>query len=207
MPPPRTRSSLSAWLLSTSIAFAQDPPSDPLVDLEPPAVEIGAPVPRREVPTVRGMFGGSGMGGGPGSGGPPGYRALWYPARPTSPGGDLRLLRQQFAFGLPVWKQDGQALLLNTALRYIGFDTGVVLPDSGRPFPEELWNVNVGLMYVRQFGEGRSAGLSTTIGSASDKPFHSLREVQVGFFGFLERPARNERDAWLLSLMYQPTRI
>jgi hypothetical protein len=169
-------------------------------------VEIGPPVPRDEDRPSRERSGGPmGGAGGPGSG-PPGYRITWYPTRTTTPSGsDLQLIRQQFAFGLPILKRVGEVLLLNTGLRHSHYSTDLLLPDSGRPFPNDLWNVSLGLMYIRQFGDGWSGGLSTTLSSASDKPFNSLREMQLGLFGFLEVPAKNDRDAWLLSLMYQPT--
>ena len=153
---------------------------------------------------------GMGMGGGPGGGGPgggngmPGYGATWYPGRTTSTGEDLGLVRQHLSIGLPVWKEDGDMLMLNTSVRHTEFFTNARLPDSGRPFPPELWNVSFGAMYSHQFDNGWTGGLMGNFGSASDKPFHSLREMNIGGIGFLRVPAMRDGDSWMFMLMYSP---
>ena len=193
---------IAAAVFSAAAALAQDGVVLRQESAEP-TVEIGSPVvEERPRPSANGM----GMGGGGPGMGAPGYRIFWLPSQSVENSDErLGVLRQSFTFGVPVWRGDGQMVLLTSNLRYTLFSGDVTLPDSGQPFPDQLWNVNFGLMWRRQFDNGWSGGASVTVGSASDEPFHSFREVNLGAFAFLEIPTKNERDAWLLSLMYTPT--
>jgi len=182
--------------LASNIAWGQDQrPQDDSVQTEP---ETPAPVPRKDESPLAGQFGGPGMGG-------PGLRAAWYPSRPVSNSlADLGFVRKSVSGAVPIWKNDGDILLLSAGVRHTSFFTNAILPDTQRPFPSELSNINLGLMYIHKFDNGWSGGLSTTFGSASDKPFHSIEEINVGFFGFLKVPAKNERDSWTFSIFYSP---
>jgi hypothetical protein len=95
-------------------------------------------------------------------------------------------------------------VILTTSVRHSLFSTNAILPDTQRAFPEQLWNVTAGLTYIHKFENGWTSGLMTTFGSASDKPFNSLDEMNVGLMGFLRIPTQNERDAWMLALFYSP---
>jgi len=152
-----------------------------------------------------GLSGGAGVGG-PGMG-MPGYKATWYPSSPISNSpsqSDLGLVRQTLSGAYPIWREECDTVLLMAGVRNTLFSTNAILPDTQRPFPNELWNINAGLMYIHKFENGWSGGLKTTIGSASDKPFHSINEMNVSFFGFLQTAASNERDLWRFSLFYSP---
>jgi hypothetical protein len=172
------------------------PPTQPTATADPPSPAETAK-PKLDSGAASGMLA-------PGMG-PPGYRAFWYPEQPVS-GSDSHLgfVRQGLSVGAPIYKEGGDRVLLTAGVRHSLFFTDAILPDSGIPFPDQLWNVNVGILGTRQFDNGWSAGLSATFGSASDKPFHSIDEMNMGFFGFLRMPARNDRDAWIFSIMYSP---
>jgi hypothetical protein len=136
-----------------------------------------------------------------------GYGATWYPSRPVSgpsSQGDFGLVRQNFSGGIPVWRDGDDSLTLWGGVRDSQFSTDAVLPDSHRPFPNELWNVRMGPSYLHKSDDGRFYGVALSFGSASDKPFHSIDEMTFGFLGFLQIPARNERDSWRFFLMYSP---
>lgn len=191
--------------LAKGIAWGQDQlPQDESVqsDTESPTL-----VPGKVERAAGGPFGGSGIGGGmagPGMG-TPGYRATWYPSRPVSTSAtDLGLVRQNLSGSVPIWREGGDMVMLMAGLRNTLFFTDAILPDTHRPFPNELWNISLGLMDLHKFDNGWSSGLSATFGSASDKPFHSIDEMNVGLFAFLQVPAKNERDSWMFSLMYSP---
>ncbi|CAN5566528.1 hypothetical protein BH11PLA2_BH11PLA2_05160 [soil metagenome] len=194
---------IASVCFTASVAWGQNqPPQVEAARIEP---EIPAQAPLKEERPAGGAFGGAGLGG-PGLG-VPGYKATWYPSRPvTSPntGADLGFVRQNVSGAYPIWRQDGDMLMLLAGVRNTLFSTDVILPDSQRPFPSELWNISMGLMYIHKFDNGWTGGLSTTFGSASDKPFHSIDEMNVSFFGFLQTPARNDRDSWMFSLIYSP---
>jgi hypothetical protein len=76
------------------------------------------------------------------------------------------------------------------------------LLDSHRVFPSELWNVTFGLNFLHKFDNGWTAAFGLNFGSASDKPFNGIKEMNVGFNAFLQVPVSNERDWWRFSLMY-----
>ncbi len=54
------------------------------------------------------------------------------------------------------------------------------------------------------FSNGWIGGGSLSVGSASDKPFHSINEMTVGVNAFLRVP-QGDHNAWLFSLSYSPT--
>jgi hypothetical protein len=144
-----------------------------------------------------------GMGGPMGGGGPPGYDASWYPSQSVSrQSADLGFFRQGFSIGAPVWRGETDMVMANLSVRNTLFSTDAILPDSLRPFPGQLWRVNFGLTYLHQFDNGWSGGLMTGIGSASDKPFHSIDEITANLGAFLRVPARNGRDSWQFMLLY-----
>src|SRR5262249_6539956 len=72
-------------------------------------------------------------------------------------------------------------------------------------FPDDLWNVHVGTSYRHLFSNGWVGGGNVTVGSASDKPFHSFDEMVVGASSFLRVP-QGEHNAWLFSLNYSTNR-
>lgn len=148
-----------------------------------------------------------------GAGGSPGgrpapfasYRATWYPDQPVSgQGTKLGYLESDFLFSTPLFQTTTDQLSLRTNVRNEAFNTGAVLPDSGRAFPGDLWNVQAGLTYTHRFDNNWVAGGVLNIGSASDKPFRSIDEMTIGGVGFLRVPS-GDRNAWLFSLAYSPT--
>lgn len=143
------------------------------------------------------------MGGGPMGG--PGYSVSWNPNRPIEGTSDsLTIVRQGLSVGVPVYRADGDMVIVTANVRHTMLTTDAVLPDSKRLFPNELWNVSLGLMGTHRFDNGWTGMAMTSVGSASDRPFASIREMNVTVMGMLTVPARNERDNWLLSVFYNP---
>jgi len=58
-------------------------------------------------------------------------------------------------------------------------------------------------MHIHPLDNGWTAGGMVSLGSASDQPFASIREMNANLLAFLTVPAR-ERDAWNFSLFYSP---
>jgi hypothetical protein len=90
------------------------------------------------------------------------------------------------------------------SLRSDLFHTNAILPDTGQPFPQDLWSVRIGTTYRHEFENGWITGTSLSIGSASDQPFHSVNELTGGVNLFLRIP-QGEHNAWLFTLNYSPT--
>jgi hypothetical protein len=101
----------------------------------------------------------------------------------------------------PLFQTSSDEWSLSARLRYQDYDTGAIFPDSGERFPHELWDVRGGLGYRHKFDNQWILGGSLTVGTASDKPFHSEDELFVRAAGLLRVP-RGERDAWIFTLIY-----
>jgi hypothetical protein len=168
---------------------------EPSEDAEPVV-----PNTQRPPPAGGGMMG---MGGG-GSKSPVRYGIMWQPdVAVEGQATDLGLIQHDLNLMYPVWKSDPHTVILSGGVQLDLFNTDAVLPDSGRAFPAELWNIKLGMNYIRRFDNGWTGGASANIGSASDQPFSAMRDVNFGMFAFLRVPHR-ERNAWNLSLAYAP---
>jgi hypothetical protein len=111
----------------------------------------------------------------------------------------LGYLRQDLNALTPLWQNDCNEVYANAHVGVETYSTGAVLPNTGDSFPAELWNVHVGTGYRHLFDNGWIAGGSVSVGSASDKPFHSIDEMSVSASGSLRVP-QGERNAWLFTL-------
>ena len=179
------------------------------VRAEEPVLVPSEPVPAAPV-RAEGLAPEAGMGalgGFGGSGGnAPGYSVTWYPAQAISgQAGDFGLVRQNLSLAAPVWRDGGDAVLLTGGVRNSLFFTDILLPDTHRPFPSELWKVNLGAIALHRFDNGWFGSLMVGVGSSSDQPFHALREMDANLGAFLRIPVREDRDAWMLGLMYSPS--
>jgi hypothetical protein len=192
--------------LSTDSPPANNLDSQPSTDTRP-----------ARFPTSLGSgIGGGGLGGGYGNLSSPlgeqdlfwprvNYAATWYPGQPVKgQNTDLSAERQDLSISVPVWRDGPDALSVSTNVRSVLYQTSAILPDTHQPFPGDLWNISVGANYRHTFDNGWTAGGMVNFGSASDRPFDSLRDMEVSLGGFLRIPA-GEDDAWMFGAMYSPT--
>src|SRR5579862_5188091 len=129
-----------------------------------------------------------------------------YLERPVrSQDADFSLLEEEFTVSGLIYQDEHEDLRLSAGVRHEGIRTDAILPDSGVPFPDELWNVTLGASYRYLFESGLVLGGSVGIGSASDDPFHSSREIVESVTAFLKVPA-GERDAWFFAVSYSNNR-
>jgi hypothetical protein len=152
-----------------------------------------------------GGFGvGPGMGPGMGNHGPVSYETIWFPSVPVKrQPSDWGLVGQNFSLMYPLWVDLPNALMITGGVNNRLIDTGAILPDSRQPYPDNLWNVRLGMMYMRQLDAGRMFSFGVNVGSASDRPFASIREMDVSVMAMYRRPS-GERNAWTFGLMYSP---
>lgn len=149
-----------------------------------------------------GMMGSGGMGGGMGGG--PGYFGQYQPLAPVEgQGTSLGFVRQQLNFGAPIYKDEVNTVLLNGSVQNYLFQGSAVFPDSGTAFPDTLWNLRFGPMYMRKFDDGWMLGVMAGVNMASDKPFANGRDVTANVLAFLRVPS-NDNNAWLFSVFYSP---
>jgi hypothetical protein len=133
------------------------------------------------------------------------YRFAWFPSEPVS-GQPTHLAYEQhdLLISVPVYQDCANEWLATANVRGETFQTHAILPSTGQPFPDELWNIRFGATYRHLFDNGWIAGGTVTVGSASDKPFHSINEMTAGVNAFLRIP-QGEHNAWLFTLTYSPT--
>jgi hypothetical protein len=118
---------------------------------------------------------------------------------------EFSVLRQDFWAVGRIWGDGQNDIFLQGGVRHEEFQTGAILPDTGQPFPEELWDVHGGVSYRHRFDAGSVLGGSVSVGSASDQPFHSSREIVESVMAFFRLPF-GDRDAWLFFLAYSNNR-
>ncbi len=199
---------------------AQTPPTPPAAPDPnvPPAAGDGLPLPPPQAAPANGDVGGSAVPAAPllDRGGMANflnpavgyfipradYRAAWFPQEPVqNQPTKLGYLQQDFSLNVPCWQCPGEEWSASAHIRAESFHTGAVLPNTGDPFPKELWDVRFGTSYRHLFDNGWIGGGTVTLGSASDKPFHSIDEMTVGATAFLRVP-QGEHNAWLFSLNF-----
>jgi hypothetical protein len=152
-----------------------------------------------------GPGGPEGPGGFGGPGGEPGYGIAWYPSASVSEQGTkLGIVRNRVGVELPVWSKDADAVMASLSVDDSHFSGEALLPDTRRAFPSDLWNIQGGLKHMHQFSSGSSSVLMFDIGSATDKPFNSWRDMSYTVGGFYRKPVKNGRDAWNLGAIYSP---
>jgi|GEM_PF-6521119 len=111
--------------------------------------------------------------------------------------------RQEASAAFPILIDAPDTLIGTLEVRNTQFQTNAFLTSSRREFPKELWEIQPGLAYLRDLGDGWLLGGNLAIASASDRPFHSSREIAPAFGAFLRVPAKDD-DSWLYSLTYNP---
>jgi hypothetical protein len=133
------------------------------------------------------------------------YKATWFSTENTSvPGTRLGYIEQDLSLSAPLYHDSGDILAVSLRARNEMFDTGALLPKSDKPFPQELWALSLGTTFAHTFDNGWIAGGGVNVGSPSDHPFNSIREMAVGVNAFFRIPS-GERNAWMFGVTYSPT--
>lgn len=202
MQPPEEEASVGSMWQEQSIDDRLQQADDDVLDL--PSISIAPPRSAGGM-EMGGMFGGPTDGFG-GAGGRSPFSAYSY-FQPASSlqnqPGTFQVRGEGLSLGVPVSMGPNGIWILNTRIEHQAFATEATLPGSSQPFPDELWNINLGLMHIHPLDNGWTVGGMVGIGSASDRPFASIQEMNANVLAFLNIPAR-DRDAWNLSLFYSP---
>ncbi len=133
------------------------------------------------------------------------YGATWYPSEPVSgQSTHLSAVKQNLSVMMPAWRNETDAVAITTNVRSTLFQTDAVFPNPSQPFPSELWNINLGVNYSHMFDNGWMGMVMASVGSASDKPFQNLSDVNGSVSAFLRVPS-GERNSWMFGLSYAPT--
>ena len=203
-----------------AIACAQDgapKPAEELAPTTPPVEDLPAPdrAPPRLNDVTDGvdMFGGGrgGLGGLGGVGGPNGPavlaltdRASWIPnQRVTSQGTEFGMVKESLGLSVPLYRDGPNTVGATAGVGATIFTGNAIVPETGLPFPDTVWNIHFGMNYSHLFANNWFATLGASIGSSSDKPFENWSQVNLGIHAMLRIPS-GERNAWLISLAYSP---
>lgn len=179
-------------------AFGFSSPLPPQTDV--PSADKTPAGPKREGSPMDLPMGGMGAGSGPFQ-----YRTIWFPDAPvTGQAARWGMIGQDLSVMLPVYTSKPDFVCVSAGVDQRHIETSAQLLDTHREYPENLWNVRLGLNYFRTLDNGWVTGAMVNVGSASDRPFASINEITAGFIGFLRMPS-GDRHAWLFSLMYSPT--
>ena len=182
--------------------LTEGPP--PLLERLPPTDEplVAEPLPLDQPAPDRPPGGGLSPGG---NRAPFTAQLFWIPPQNLKgQPGTLSLSGEEIKLAFPLHiAENGIWLGLADAQR-LEISTSALLPDSGIPVPDELWDLEVGTLHIRDLGEGWQAGGMVRVGSPSDRPFEQLRDMTFTLLGFLTIPS-GERNAWNFSLFYSPT--
>ena len=139
------------------------------------------------------------------SGIPDGIGGWWYPSqRVLGQKSNLGMTAGWAGAAVPVWDDETDGLFLTGAARAVNVNTNAILPDDHTRFPSTLWDIQSGAVYLRRMSGDRAWGLSLTAGSASDRPFHSIREATATGLTFYRTPAGDE-DHWLFYVLSEST--
>lgn len=110
----------------------------------------------------------------------------------------------EFELAFPVRIDADGIWLVTSSLQRLEINTTAMPPAAERSLPNQLWDIEIGAMHIREWDDGWRAGGMLRVGSPSDRPFAALRDMTVTFLTFLTIPS-GERDAWSFSLFYSPT--
>jgi hypothetical protein len=132
-------------------------------------------------------------------------RETYYPdERVRQQGTELKIFEERGGLFFPIWQNATDELSFSGSVRYQELDTGntpAILPGAQVQLPGDLWEIKFGPTYRHKFDNGWIAGLNVTVGSASNRPFHSIDEVTARATAFLRVP-QGERNAWIFTLNY-----
>jgi hypothetical protein len=124
----------------------------------------------------------------------------WYATEPVSnQPTNMGMNREFFQVAAPVWSNGKDTLVLSSHVQVTNVQTSAILPTSGTPFPNQLWNIWFGMNYFHTFDNGITGAMLLEGGSASDKPFDTRSNDSAAGTGLLIIP-QNDRDAWIVGV-------
>lgn len=133
--------------------------------------------------------------------GPQGLSFRWYPGQLIrEQGTDFQMNVYEVNLGYPVYRTQRGVWILTSQIEAWTFNTGARLLDSNVDFPNELWTVDLGAIYSHQFDNGWEGMTRVAIGTASDRPFHSSRDLTFFFLGSMRIPT-STGNAWRFSIL------
>src|SRR6185295_3974869 len=110
----------------------------------------------------------------------------YYPARGVDgQSTDLRTEEHGVSLTIPIVQDERNEWTFTGDASRQDLHSHVILPDSGRRLPSELWDVGFGGNYRHKFDNDWIGAGGVTVGALSDQPFASRHETIVRAIGML----------------------
>ena len=109
------------------------------------------------------------------------------------------ILENQLRGSLLLYKDEKDTWGLNAKAGSFHLGNSMTIPGDGVVIPQNLWDLEVGGSYRHKISDREESSLSASVGSASEVPFHSIREVIFQTTFIYKIPAANE-NSWLFFL-------
>lgn len=134
------------------------------------------------------------------------FKVDWFPEQDVvGQTGGLGWWAQDFSVLVPLAQDTCWETFATANVRSLLFrNDAILLPNTLQPFPDDLWNLRLGLGGRYRLANEWIVGANLSIGSASDQPFHGIEEMLATVQAFLRVPS-GETNAWLFSVFYSPT--
>jgi len=124
---------------------------------------------------------------------------------PASHSSDPNILENRVRGNFVVSKTPTDTWSVRQTVGEVDLSRAPVIAQTGLSLPQSLWDVETGGAYQHHLGDRHDWGLSTSIGSASDEPFHSIHETIFRGTGTYHMPS-GQQNAWLFFLSYSNNR-
>ncbi len=114
-----------------------------------------------------------------------------------APEGNPTVIEQsKINIATPIWSDGGESFSMSVNAGRLSFNEQQSF-DTGIKTPKELNRIELGAQYSKAMKSKRMFGLRTSIGSASDKPFHSSDEITFSLNSFYTNPGSTENTHWI----------
>jgi hypothetical protein len=100
----------------------------------------------------------------------------------------LGYVQQRLNVLTPIWQNSSNEWFVDAGVGDETYNTQAILPDTHDRFPSDLWAISLGTGYRYLFDSGAMAGGTVSVGSLSDQPFQSLRDMTISVSGFYRKP-------------------
>jgi hypothetical protein len=134
------------------------------------------------------------------------YDSASYPSRPVEgQRTDMAFLQQRVRLLAPIAQNDRFEWAALAGFKVLAFDTEAILPDTRTPFPETLWEIQVGTAARWKLSNDWIVGANAVVGSPSDRPFGSLDVMSFQGDAYVRIPWQTA-FAWVFALSYSNSR-
>lgn len=133
---------------------------------------------------------------------PPQKRVINYTGTYASENNPTTVEQHRLNIASPVWSHDKEsfAMSLNSSrLEWAEPQEWKDKENQGRT-PKGLTRLELGGQYAKRLENSRMLGVRTSVGSASDKPFYSKKELTFSLNATYAKPAKNEKDYWIFTV-------